>query len=134
MRQLAAEDVMHNRARLITASFLTRNLGLDWRHGYRRFGRLLAGGDVADNAGNWQRVAGTGNNTRPNRVMNPPCQAHPSGPAGDYERRYVPGWPACPRPTSTPLAAGPRRPPPARLPLPLIDPGRTRPRLTGCTP
>jgi deoxyribodipyrimidine photo-lyase len=52
MRQLAAEGVMHNRARLITASFPTRNLGLDWRHGYRRFGRLLAGGDVADNAGN----------------------------------------------------------------------------------
>jgi len=42
MRQLAAEGFMHNRARMLTASFLTRNLGLDWRHGYRHFGQLLA--------------------------------------------------------------------------------------------
>ena len=45
---------MHNRARMITASFLTRNLGIDWRHGYQHFGSLLADGDVANNAGNWQ--------------------------------------------------------------------------------
>jgi deoxyribodipyrimidine photo-lyase len=57
-------------ARMITASFLTRNLGIDWRHGYAHFGALLADGDVACNAGNWQWVAGTGNSTRPNRVMN----------------------------------------------------------------
>ena len=66
---------MHNRARMITASFLTRNLGLNWRHGYQHFGQLLADGDVANNAGNWQWVAGTGNNTRPNRVLNPLRQA-----------------------------------------------------------
>ena len=90
MRQLAAEGFMHNRARMITASFLTRNLGLDWRHGYRHFGQLLADGDVASNAGNWQWVAGTGNNTRPNRVMNPLRQAQRFDPAGDYVRRYVP--------------------------------------------
>jgi deoxyribodipyrimidine photo-lyase len=90
MRQLAAEGFMHNRARMITASFLTRTLGIDWRHGYRHFARLLADGDVANNAGNWQWVAGTGHNTRPNRVMNPLRQAHRFDPSGAYVRRYVP--------------------------------------------
>ncbi len=90
MRQLAAEGFMHNRARLITASFLVRTLGIDWRHGYRHFAALLADGDVANNAGNWQWVAGTGNNPRPNRVMNPLRQAARFDPGGDYVRRYVP--------------------------------------------
>ncbi len=90
MRQLAAEGYMHNRARMITASFLTRNLGLSWRPGYQHFGLLLADGDVANNAGNWQWVAGTGHNTRPNRVMNPLRQAQRFDPDGSYVRRYVP--------------------------------------------
>ncbi len=90
MRQLAAEGFMHNRARMITASFLTRTLGIDWRHGYRHFAALLADGDVASNAGNWQWVAGTGNNPRPHRVMNPLRQAARFDPDGAYVRRYVP--------------------------------------------
>ena len=90
LRQLAAEGFMHNRARMITASFLTRNLGIDWRHGYAHFAALLADGDVAANAGNWQWVAGTGNNTRPNRVMNPLRQAQRFDRDGQYVRRYVP--------------------------------------------
>jgi deoxyribodipyrimidine photo-lyase len=90
LRQLAAEGFMHNRARMITASFLTRNLGIDWRHGYRHFDYFLADGDVANNAGNWQWVAGTGNNTRPTRVMNPLRQAQRFDKPGDYVRRYVP--------------------------------------------
>ena len=90
MRQLAAEGFMHNRARMITASFLTRTLGIDWRHGYRHFRDLLADGDVACNAGNWQWVAGTGNNTRPGRVLNPLRQAARFDHDGDYVRRYVP--------------------------------------------
>jgi deoxyribodipyrimidine photo-lyase len=90
LRQLAAEGFMHNRARMITASFLVRTLGIDWRHGYRHFAALLADGDVANNAGNWQWVAGTGNNPRPNRVMNPLRQAERFDPRGDYVRRYVP--------------------------------------------
>jgi len=76
---------MHNRARMITASFLTRNLGVDWRHGYRHFDSLLADGDVASNAGNWQWVAGTGH-TRPNRAMNPAAP----GPAVRPRRRSRP--------------------------------------------
>jgi deoxyribodipyrimidine photo-lyase len=99
MRQLAAEGFMHNRARMITASFLTRNLGLDWRHGYQHFNQLLADGDVPNNAGNWQWVAGTGNNTRPNRIMNPLRQAQRFDPAGDYVRRYVPELVALPAKT-----------------------------------
>jgi deoxyribodipyrimidine photo-lyase len=90
MRQLAAEGFMHNRARMITASFLVRTLGIDWRHGYRHFAALLADGDVASNAGNWQWVAGTGNNPRPGRVMNPLRQAARFDHDGDYVRRYVP--------------------------------------------
>jgi deoxyribodipyrimidine photo-lyase len=90
MRQLAAEGFMHNRARMITASFLVRTLRVDWRHGYRHFGALLADADLADNAGNWQWVAGTGNNPRPGRVMNPLRQAARFDRDGDYVRRYVP--------------------------------------------
>jgi deoxyribodipyrimidine photo-lyase len=90
LRQLAAEGFMHNRARMITASFLTRNLQIDWRHGYAHFNKLLADGDVANNAGNWQWVAGTGNDTRPNRVMNPLRQASRFDRDGEYVRRYVP--------------------------------------------
>jgi deoxyribodipyrimidine photo-lyase len=90
MRQLAAEGFMHNRARMITASFLTRNLRIDWREGYQVFGALLADADVANNAGNWQWVAGTGNNTRPNRVMNPLRQAQRFDKSGAFVRRYVP--------------------------------------------
>jgi deoxyribodipyrimidine photo-lyase len=90
LRQLAAEGFMHNRARLITASFLTRSLRIDWRDGYRHFGRLLTDADVANNAGNWQWVAGTGNSTRPGQVLNPLRQGRRFDPAGDYVRRYVP--------------------------------------------
>jgi deoxyribodipyrimidine photolyase len=58
--------------------------------GVKHAGQLLADGDVACNAGNWQWVAGTGNSTRPNRVMNPLRQAQRFDPAGEYVRRYVP--------------------------------------------
>ncbi|HEX2322385.1 MAG TPA: FAD-binding domain-containing protein [Streptosporangiaceae bacterium] len=90
LRQLAAEGYMHNRARLITAHFLTRILEIDWRLGYRHFFALLADGDVASNAGNWQWVAGTGNNPRQGRTMNMLRQSRRFDPSGDYVRRYVP--------------------------------------------
>jgi deoxyribodipyrimidine photo-lyase len=69
MRQLALEGFMPNRARLIAASFLVKDLGIDWRHGAAHFLDLLVDGDIANNSGNWQWVAGTGNDTRPNRIF-----------------------------------------------------------------
>ena len=90
MRQLRAEGYMHNRVRMIVASFLTKTLYLDWRLGAAHFAALLLDADVANNVGNWQWVAGTGNDTRPNRVLNPLRQAHRHDPDGDYVRRYVP--------------------------------------------
>ena len=89
MRQLALEGWMHNRARLVTASFLTKDLGIDWRVGAQHFYDLLVDGDVAQNAGNWQWVAGTGTDSRPNRIFNPTLQAKKLLGAGDYIRRYV---------------------------------------------
>jgi deoxyribodipyrimidine photo-lyase len=90
MRQLRQEGWMHNRARLLTGSFLTKHLGIDWRRGAAHFFEWLVDGDVANNAANWQWVAGTGSDTRPNRIFNPIRQAHRFDPDGDYVRRYVP--------------------------------------------
>jgi deoxyribodipyrimidine photo-lyase len=90
MRQLQQEGWMHNRARLITASFLTKTLYLDWRIGARHFLDLLVDADVANNQLNWQWVAGTGTDTRPNRILNPLRQAQRYDPTGDYVRRYLP--------------------------------------------
>jgi deoxyribodipyrimidine photo-lyase len=90
MRQLADEGYLPNRARLITASYLTKLLGLDWRDGARWYQRRLVDADVANNYGNWQWVAGTGNDTRPYRGFNPIRQAHRFDPHGDYVRRWVP--------------------------------------------
>jgi deoxyribodipyrimidine photo-lyase len=89
MRQLAQEGWIPNRARLIVGSFLTRTLGLDWRLGARVFFDLLVDGDVANNVANWQWVAGTGANARPNQALNPLRQAARFDPQGDYVRRYV---------------------------------------------
>ncbi|HET9287544.1 MAG TPA: deoxyribodipyrimidine photo-lyase [Gaiella sp.] len=90
MRQLLAQGTMHNRARLVTASFLTKHLYLDWRLGAKHFADHLVDGDVANNVGNWQWVAGTGADTRPNRVFNPTRQARRFDPEGAYVRRWVP--------------------------------------------
>ncbi|MFJ4921572.1 cryptochrome/photolyase family protein [Streptomyces sp. NPDC088725] len=90
MRQLRHEGWMHNRGRLLTASFLTKTLYVDWRTGARHFLDLLVDGDIANNQLNWQWVAGTGTDTRPNRVLNPLIQAKRFDPRGDYVRRWVP--------------------------------------------
>jgi deoxyribodipyrimidine photo-lyase len=90
MRQLSREGWMHNRARLVTSSFLTKHLYLDWRLGAAHYFDLLVDGDVASNVGNWQWVAGTGTDTRPNRVFNPIRQARRFDPEGEYVRRHVP--------------------------------------------
>lgn len=90
MRRLVAEGYMHNRARLLVASYLTRQLRMHWTVGARHFFDLLVDGDIANNAGNWQWVAGTGNDTRPNRRFNLLRQAQRFDPDGQYVRRYVP--------------------------------------------
>ncbi len=90
MRQLAHEGWMHNRARMLAASFLTKTLYVDWRVGARHFLDLLVDGDVANNQLNWQWVAGTGTDTRPNRVLNPVIQGKRFDARGDYVRRWVP--------------------------------------------
>lgn len=98
MRQLAAEGYMHNRARLVTAGYLTRKLGLDWRDGAGWYARWLLDADVANNNGNWQWVAGTGTDPRPNRGFNPIRQALRYDPDGAYVRRYVPELASVPGP------------------------------------
>jgi deoxyribodipyrimidine photo-lyase len=72
------------------ASFLTKDLYLDWRVGARHFLDLLVDGDLAQNNLNWQWVAGTGTDTNPNRIFNPTVQGQRFDPDGDYVRRYVP--------------------------------------------
>ena len=92
MRQLRREGWMHNRARLIVGSFLTKDLGIDWRWGERWFMRHLLDGDQASNNGNWQWIASVGVDPAPafQRMFNPTLQQQRFDPGGDYVRRYVP--------------------------------------------
>ncbi|MFK8906215.1 cryptochrome/photolyase family protein [Streptomyces sp. YS-3] len=90
MRQLAHEGWMHNRGRLLAASFLTKTLYADWRIGARHFLDLLVDGDIANNQMNWQWAAGTGTDTRPNRILNPVTQGKRLDPRGTYVRRWIP--------------------------------------------
>lgn len=91
MRQLAATGWMHNRVRMITASFLVKHLLIDWRRGERHFRRLLIDGDPAQNAGNWQWVAGTGPDAAPYfRIFNPVTQSRRHDGHGAYIRTWVP--------------------------------------------
>ncbi|MEU1128105.1 FAD-binding domain-containing protein, partial [Streptomyces sp. NPDC005899] len=90
LRQLLHEGWMHNRGRLLTASFLVKTLYVDWRVGARHFQDLLVDGDLANNQLNWQWVAGTGTDSRPHRVLNPLVQARRYDPDGVYVRRWVP--------------------------------------------
>ncbi|RRR99736.1 cryptochrome/photolyase family protein [Glycomyces terrestris] len=88
MRQLLAEGWMHNRARLITAGYLVKTLGLDWRDGAAHFAAHLVDLDEANNWGNWQWTAGTGNDTRPGRGFNHERQAGRFDPDEAYRRRW----------------------------------------------
>ena len=91
MRQLLAEGWMHNRVRMITASFLIKDLHIWWRPGARWFLERLVDGDLASNNHGWQWVAGTGTDAAPYfRVFNPVLQGEKFDPDGDYVRRYVP--------------------------------------------
>ena len=124
MRQLAATGWMHNRARLITACFLIKDLHIDWRRGEQHFMRLLLDGDEANNNGNWQWIASVGVDPAPvyRRLYNPMLQQRRHDPDGAYVRRWSPssrtfptscwrrrGRPGTPRRSSTtPSSAGAR--------------------------
>ncbi|HET7489260.1 MAG TPA: deoxyribodipyrimidine photo-lyase [Acidimicrobiales bacterium] len=121
MRQLVAEGWMHNRVRMVTASFLVKDLHLPWQRGARHFLHHLVDGDLASNNHGWQWVAGTGTDAAPYfRVFNPVSQGRTFDPDGAYVRRHVPELAGLsPRDVHEPwkLPAGP----PAGYPLPIVD-------------
>ena len=91
MRQLRATGWMHNRARMIAASFLTKHLGVDWRVGEGHFMAHLVDGDPASNNGGWQWAASTGTDPQPwFRIFNPTLQGRRHDPDGAYVRRWIP--------------------------------------------
>ena len=117
MRQLAATGWMHNRVRMVVASFLTKDLHIDWRAGEGWFMRRLVDGDPASNNGGWQWAASTGTDAQPYmRIFNPTLQGERFDPDGEYVRRWVPeleglAGKAVHRPWTVPLEA-PGYPPP----------------------
>ena len=91
MRQLWKTGYMHNRVRMIVASFLVKNLLLDWRHGEKWFWDCLLDADLANNSASWQWVTGCGADAAPYfRIFNPVLQGQKFDPAGDYTRKFVP--------------------------------------------
>jgi deoxyribodipyrimidine photo-lyase len=91
MRQLNATGFMHNRLRMITAMFLTKDLHIDWRHGERYFMERLVDGEIASNNGGWQWSAGTGADAAPYfRIQNPWAQAARFDPEAAYIKEWVP--------------------------------------------
>ncbi len=93
MRELTATGFMHNRIRMVTASFLAKHLLIDWRWGEAWFAEKLLDFDLAANNGGWQWAAGSGCDAAPYfRVFNPTLQAKKFDPDGIYIRRWVPEW------------------------------------------
>lgn len=91
MRQLLAEGWMHNRVRMVVASFLVKDLHLPWQRGADWFMARLRDGDAASNAQGWQWAAGCGTDASPyHRIFNPISQGKRFDPQGDYVRKYVP--------------------------------------------
>ncbi|ABS05017.1 cryptochrome/photolyase family protein [Kineococcus radiotolerans] len=91
MRQMRAVGWVHNRVRMITASFLVKDLHVEWQHGGREFMHWLRDADLASNMHGWQWVAGSGTDASPFfRVFNPVTQGQRFDPDGDYVRRFVP--------------------------------------------
>jgi deoxyribodipyrimidine photo-lyase len=91
MRQLLAQGWMHNRVRMIVASFLVKDLHIEWTHGARHFMAHLVDGDLASNQHGWQWTAGTGTDAAPYfRIFNPTSQARRFDPDGEYVRRWIP--------------------------------------------
>ncbi|WP_328328848.1 DNA photolyase family protein [Kribbella sp. NBC_00382] len=101
MRELAETGFMHNRVRMVVASFLVKDLHVHWKFGARWFMQHLVDGDLASNSLNWQWVAGCGADASPYfRVFNPSTQAKKFDPDGEYQRRWIPelGTPDYPEP------------------------------------
>jgi deoxyribodipyrimidine photo-lyase len=91
MRQLRAEGWMHNRVRMVVASFLVKHLHLEWQYGARHFMYWLRDGDLASNSHGWQWTAGSGTDAAPYfRIFNPVSQGERFDPDGGYVRRYIP--------------------------------------------
>src|SRR6185369_3249529 len=106
---------MHNRARMIAASFLTKHLGVDWRVGERHFMEHLIDGDPASNNGGWQWVASTGTDPQPwFRIFNPTLQGVRHDPDGAYVRRWLPELAAL-------EGARVHEPPPGVYAAPIVD-------------
>lgn len=120
MRQLQAMGWMPNRARMIVASFLTKDLLIDWREGERHFMQWLIDGDPAANNGGWQWSAGTGTDAQPYfRIFNPVAQSEKFDPDGRYIRRWIPELRDVPADYIHAPWEMPR--PPARYAHPIID-------------
>ncbi len=127
MRQLLAEGWMHNRVRMIVASFLTKDLLVDWRRGEAFFRRHLADGDPASNNGGWQWAAGCGTDAQPFfRIFNPVLQGRKFDPGAAYVKRWVPelaGVEAAPADLHAPWTL-PN--PPADYPVPVVEHSEAR--------
>ncbi|NRQ48328.1 cryptochrome/photolyase family protein [Aeromicrobium stalagmiti] len=120
MRQLLGEGWMHNRVRMIVASFLVKDLHLEWQHGAKHFLDLLVDADIASNQHGWQWVAGSGTDASPYfRIFNPMTQGKKFDPEGEYVRRWVPELADVPsKHVHTPWELAE---PPADYPAPLVD-------------
>lgn len=127
MRQLWHSGWMHNRVRMIVASFLTKNLLIPWQEGARWFWETLVDADLANNTMGWQWVAGCGADAAPYfRIFNPVSQGERFDPHGDYVRRWVPELAALPPKRIHQPWNAPR--PPADYPPPLVDLRQSRQR------
>ncbi len=130
MRQLRAEAYMHNRVRMIVASFLTKDLLIDWREGYDWFRRKLVDHDTANDNGGWQWAASTGTDAQPYfRVFNPMTQGERYDPDAEYIKRYVPeleGVPADTIHSWDDLDPGAREMHAPDYPAPIVDHGERR--------
>ncbi len=128
MRQLLGEGWMHNRVRMVTASFLVKDLHQDWRRGARHFMAHLVDGDLASNQHGWQWTAGTGTDAAPyHRILNPVTQARRFDPDGTYVRRWVPELRDLPAPAVFEPWRAPAGPP-AGYPEPIVDHAAERAR------
>ena len=122
MRQLLATGWMHNRGRMLVASFLVKHLHLDWRWGAKWFMWRLVDGDVASNAHGWQWTAGTGTDAAPfHRIFSPVAQAERFDPDGTYIHRWVPELAHIPAPGVLQPGGGVDLLHPSSYPAPMID-------------